>query len=185
MSWRNLLMMLAIAGLLAVYSVFTKRSADVLTDQPAPAQPGYYLRDAVVTETDATGNARLKLHAAQIAQSPADDSIKLQQVQLNYQTAPDVSWLLTANRGNLPAQSRTIEFRGAVVVKPVPPTTNNIVLRTETLSVDTLNNLAHAPGRVNVEMDTQQMTAVGLKYDLKRQTLQLESKVHGQFQPNK
>lgn len=183
MSWRALLLTVLIAALLAGYSVLTRRGGSQFTEQPAPAQPGYYLRDATVTETDATGAAHLRLHADQIAQNPADDSIQLTQVTLNYQSAPDARWRLTAHQGHLPAQSRTIQFSGAVEIRPQQPAANEVILRTETLSVDTLHNIARAPGRVNLEMDQQRLTAIGLKYDLKRQTLQLESMLHGQFQP--
>ncbi|MGE0114789.1 MAG: LPS export ABC transporter periplasmic protein LptC [Steroidobacteraceae bacterium] len=182
MSWRTVLITAVIAILLAGYGLLTHRKEDELTITPAPAQPGYYLHEAIVTETDASGAARLKLHASRIAQNPADNSIELQQVTLDYQSDPNARWLLTANRGHLAAGSHTINFFGAVNIKPQNQTDNQIELRTETLSVDTLNNIATAPGKVSIDMDQQRLTAVGLKYDLKRQTLQLESRLHGQFQ---
>lgn len=183
MPWRGLFITTLIAVLLAVYSVLMHQTDDELTDTAAPGQPGYYLQNAVVTETDATGAARMKLRADNILQNSTDDSITLQNVLLDYQSAPDAKWLLTADRGHLATGSRTIEFSGAVHIKPLDQPGNTIELHTEALSVDTLNNIATAPGKVNFQMDKQRLTATGLRYDLKQQKLQLKSGLHGQFKP--
>lgn len=183
MPWRAIFITAVIAVLIAAYGVLTRRSGDELSDTPAPAQPGYYLQNATVTETDKAGVAYIKLQADRITQNPADGSINLQPITLNYQSAPDAKWLLTANQGHLAAGSKTINFTGAVSIKPQQQPNNHTELRTETLSMDTENNIATAPGKVQLEMDQQHLTAIGLKYDLKRQKLQLESQLHGQFKP--
>jgi lipopolysaccharide export system protein LptC len=181
-AWRTVLLIALIAVLLAAYSLWSRRSGDELHDRPAPAQAGYYLRNATVTETDATGAARFKLRANTINQNPADQSIDMAQVQLNYQSGPDALWLLTAERGHLASGSRVIDFSGNVNIKPQQPSDNRVELQTEALSIDTANNIAAAPGKVRFQMDREHLTAFGLKYDLKRQTLRLESRLHGQFQ---
>jgi LPS export ABC transporter protein LptC len=181
MPWRALIFTFLIAALLAAYGVLVRRP-DQLVDTPAPAQSGYYLQHAIVTETDASGAAHLKLRADQIVQDPRDNSIDLQQVTLNYQSDADSHWLLTAHQGHVPAGSRVLHFSGAVLIKPQNPADNAPELHTEMLSVDTANNIATASSRVNLTMNQQRLTAIGLKYDLKRQTLKLESQVHGQFQ---
>ncbi len=181
MGWRAVLITAVIAVLLAGFGLWSRRGDDDLHDRPAPAQAGYYLKQATVTESDPSGAPRFKLAADQINQNPKDNSIDLQQVRLDYQSAPDALWLLTAERGHLIAGSRVIDFSGNVHVKPQEPSENKIELRTETLSVDTEHNIATAPGKVNFEMDREYLNAFGLKYDLKRQTLQLESRLHGQF----
>jgi LPS export ABC transporter protein LptC len=183
MNWRPVLLVALIAAMLASYGVLVHRSDQVPAETAAPVRPGYYLRDATVTETDATGAPRMKLHADRITQNPADDSIALDQVTLNYQSDAATRWLLTANQGHVAAGSRTIQLTSAVYIKPLDPASNPVELRTEALSIDTGNNIATAPGKVNIQMDQQHLTATGLKYDLKRQTLKLQSQVHGQFQP--
>jgi lipopolysaccharide export system protein LptC len=181
LKWRTVLLIAVIAVMLAGFGIWSQRDGADLRVGAAPAQPGYYLKDAVVTETDATGAARFKLRAQQINQNPKDESIDLQQVQLDYRSDPDSLWLLTANHGHLVGGSRVIDFTGNVVIKPQAPSSNRVELQTETLSMDTANNIATAPGQVKFAMDGQLLNAVGLKYNLKRQTLQLESGLHGQF----
>jgi lipopolysaccharide export system protein LptC len=182
LGWRAVLITAVIAVLLAGFGLWSRRGGDDVHIGPAPAQPGYYLQNAIVTETDASGAARFKLRADQINQHPQDESIDLQTVKLDYRSAPDALWLLTANHGHLVSGSRVINFTGNVNITPQAPSDNRVELHTETLSMDTENNIATAPGKVTFKMDQQILSAVGLKYDLKRQTLQLESRVHGQFQ---
>ena len=83
LGWRAVLITAAIAVLLAGFGLWASRDGDDLHVGPAPAQPGYYLKQAVVTETDATGAARFKLRADQINQNPKDQSIDLQTVLLD------------------------------------------------------------------------------------------------------
>jgi LPS export ABC transporter protein LptC len=182
LGWRAVLIIAAIAVILAGFGLWASRNGEDLRVGPAPAQPGYYLKQAVVTETDATGAARFKLSAEQINQNPKDQSIDLQTVLLDYRSDPDSLWLLTANHGHLVGGSRVIDFTGNVHIKPQAPSTNRVELQTETLSMDTENNIATAPGKVKFTMDGQFLNAVRLKYNLKQQTLQLESGLHGQFQ---
>lgn len=183
LKWRTVLLIAVIAVALAGFGVWSQRDGSDLHVGPAPAQPGYYLKDAVVTETDATGAARFKLRAQQINQNPSDESIDLQQVKLDYRSDPESLWLLTANRGHLVGGSRVINFTGNVNIQPQAPSENRIELQTETLSMDTEHNIASAPGKVIFKMDQQVLNAVGLKYNLKQQKLQLESGLHGQFKP--
>lgn len=180
MPWRALFIIVVVAIVLAAFGVLMQRS-DELLDTAAPEQPGYYLQEAVVTDTDASGAARMRLRAASIKHHPADDSIDAQQVALDYQIAPDAQWLLTAERGHVPAASRAITFSGNVIVQPANEHTMPVTMRTDTLAIDTLNDLASAPGKVIIEMNQRRLTGIGLKADLKQQQVRIESQVHGQF----
>lgn len=182
MRWRALLITAVVAVLLAAFSVLMRRS-DELLDTAAPEQSGYYLQDAVVTDTDASGATRMRLRAANIKHNPADDSIDATQVALDYQIGPDAQWLLTADSGHVPSASRSITFKGNVLIKPANEQTTPVTMRTDTLMVDTLNNLASAPGTVIIDMHQSRLTGVGLKADLKQQQVRIESQVHGQFSP--
>ncbi len=180
MRWRTLLIVAVIAVVLVAASVLMERP-DELLDTAAPEQPGYYLRDAVVTDTDASGAPRMRLHAAGIRQNQSDDSITAERVTLDYQSAPDAQWLLTADNSHVPAASRTITFSGNVLVRPASEQTAAVTMRTETLTIDTLENLASTPGPVVIEMHQSRLSGTGLKADLKQQQVRIESQVHGQF----
>jgi LPS export ABC transporter protein LptC len=181
MNWRTLYTLsLAVIGILAL-AYWWRRDNAQLTSNVVSTPRGYYLTDALIRQTGTNGNPRYSLHAASIEQDPADDSIDARQVTLNYQIAPDTQWLLTADSGHVPAASRSITFNGNVLIKPANGQTAPVTMRTGTLTVDMLNDLASAPGKVTIEMNQRRLTGVGLRADLQQQQVRIESQVHGQF----
>lgn len=181
MRWRPVLATTTIAAALGGYILATREADDELTDLPAPAQPGYYLQQATIVETGADGNARMKLHARQISQNLNDDSISLQQVTVDYVSEDSTAWLLTADQGHLPTGAKVISFNGNVYIRPQHVQESLPEIRTEVLNIDPDQNLATAPGKVSFALDNQLLTAVGMKFDFKRQKLRLESQINGQF----
>lgn len=181
MQWRSILATTAIAAGLAGYILVARQSGDELTEVKAPAQPGYYLKQATIIETGKDGSPRLKLQAARINQNMADNSITLQQVVVNYRSEDDTPWILTADQGQLPASARSVHFTGNVFIRTEDARLQRPEIRTAQLSIDTENSQATAPGEVDFAMDQQKLSGIGLKYDMKRQKLQLNSQVHGNF----
>ena len=80
-----------------------------------PEQPGYYLQDAVITQTHQDGSVSLRLIANRIEQQRRDDSISLDTVRVNYFQAssgqsPQREWLLNARKGFVPANFRVVSW---------------------------------------------------------------------------
>lgn len=183
MRWQSILTTTAIASALAGYILLMRNSDDELRNLPAPAQPGYYLQQATITETGPDGQPRMKLQADRINQNPVDESISLERVSVTYRSNDRRTWLLTAERGYL-TNSHRIDFNGNVHIRPQDASPSSVAapqIRTDALSIDTDQNIAQAPGTVRLEFGTQQLTAVGMKFDIARQALRLESNVNGQF----
>lgn len=180
MRWRSVTTTTAISAALAGYLLLMREQDNPLTDVTAPAQPGYYLKQALITETGADG-VRTQLRAAHIQQNLDDNSISLSQVNVDYHSDAQRHWLLSADSGWLPAASRTIRFNGNVHVRPQDPGAQAPQVFTGELSIDTARNVATAPGAVRLLLDGQQLTAVGMDFDFNRQRLRLESQVNGQF----
>lgn len=184
MRWQSILATTAISAALAGYILFTRDNDEALTDVPAPAQPGYYLKQATITETGPDGNARMRLQAGQIAQSTGDNSILLQQVSVSYRSNDNRTWLLTADHGQMHSGTTQVDFNGNVHIRPETPVARDAAapdIHTDTLSIDTVQNIAHAPGMVRIAFGPHQLTATGLNFDFARQILRLESDINGQF----
>jgi LPS export ABC transporter protein LptC len=170
----------AVCGVLAVsYSVLVERRGTT-TPAAVPEQQGYYVSDATIIDTGADGQPQWTLKAATIEQTLRDDSIALHTVQVDYAPDPNKRWLLTADSGHIPPDSRVIEFSGNVLVQPVGQE-RSMTLRTSTLRVDAEHNIASTQADVEVEMNRQRLNARGLWADLKRESVRLESRVHGEF----
>lgn len=185
MNWRTVALIGVCAVLIASYGVLTNNKDNDEQSGEAPPQPGYYVKQATVIDTNDQGVAYLQLSAETIEQNPATNSVELRDVKLDYSSEPDKPWVLTARRGRVPPGSRIAEFSGDVVVKPGGPSKTPAILRTEFLRVDTEKNVASTTADVSIEMNQQRLTATGFTFDLKQERLRLESKVNGRFQFNK
>jgi LPS export ABC transporter protein LptC len=183
-NWRWVSITALLAALVVSYGVFTGQSRDdsLATGADRP-QPGYYLRDAVITDTQADGSPAVRLAARRIEQNPADDSISLEDVDVDYLALEDRSWRLTADSGSVPGGSTTITFSGNVVLEGRDQP-QSAVIRTDTLSVDTRKSIASTQAPVSIEIAGHQVHARGMRADLETNRVELESDVHGRFAPN-
>jgi len=181
MNWRWVAFTALIGALMVSYGVLTGNRRDVVPASAGVQQLGYYMNDAVITETSPEGNPRLKLIARTIQQDPQDNSVALFDVQLDYVSIPDKHWLLTAERGSVPADSHTVTFLGDVTLRQldVQP---GATIRTPSVSVNTDTNIARSRDPVSIELGNHNVLARGFTADLKAERVRLESQVHGRFQ---
>lgn len=185
MIWRGFIL-LAIALVTALTLVLGRRDGDDAEQQAqrAPLQPGYYMTDALITETGADGLPRYRVAAEHIVQNPQDQSIRLEHMKLDYRAAPDREWTLTANNGYVPPASRTIELTGNVEIVGLPAMGGEkAVVRTERMQLDTVANVATSRDRVDIVWGQRRLSTTGMRADLKGEKLKLESSVHGRFVP--
>lgn len=181
MKWRVIVMVALGVTLLASYGLLTRREDDGPVTRAAAREPGWYLRDATLTDTDAGGASQVVLRAAYIQQDASTNNVELEQVNLVY-SGEQGAWNLDAARGHVPANSRRIDFSGDVVVRPQGTTTHPITLRGETLSVDTTSNIATSADFVTTEMNGQRLTGKGMRADLNRQQVRFAEEVEGTLQ---
>ncbi len=157
----------------------TRREAATPVDQP-----GYFLTNATITDTDDDGSPRVRIHAERIAEIPADNSIELETLHLTYNGAENGPWLVTADHGVVPAASKIVRLTGNVRISGlIARSMPEAVIETPTLQFDIDNSTAHTDDDVRVMVGTRTLTARGLDADLKQRQLRLESRVHGQFNP--
>ncbi|MGC3982677.1 MAG: LPS export ABC transporter periplasmic protein LptC [Steroidobacteraceae bacterium] len=200
MRWRTIIVTTSICAGLAGYLMLMRDADEGLTDIPAPEQPGYYLKQATVTQTGVNGLLRTRLKAEQIMQNVADDSISMQQVVVDHLDEDANDWLLTADSGHLPPGSANVEFNqkyaqgdikpgtailtltGNVLIRARDVSKTNVEIHTDVLNVDTVSYVATAPGKVRFVQGRNELTGVGMKFDFKGQKLRLESQINGHYQ---
>ena len=188
MNWRWISLAALLAALVIGYGALVERSPAPTTSGTQIEQPGYFLRDAVITQTQQDGSVSLRLIANRIEQRHSDDSISLDTVRVNYfQTSsdkktPQREWLLNARQGFVPANFRVVQLSGDVVLRPADaqPTA---FLHTDALAIDTQTNVAYSTSSpVKVRFGTHSMVVKNFRADLNNEKIQLES-VHGRFDP--
>jgi LPS export ABC transporter protein LptC len=157
-------------------------SGEERPEAPPEQQPGYYLSDATLEQTDATGRLTLRAHAARAAQEGEQGPVQLQQLEVHYYPEPDQDWLMTSAAGSLPPAGRVVEFEGDVRLRAAAAAAaTGAVVRTEHLALDIDTTLATTADPVRIEFGPHAVNARGLHADLKHETLRLESAVNGTF----
>ena len=173
---------------------------DVDTVTALPPDPGYAARDAQVIETGFDGRERYRLKAAVIRQQIDSSVIDLEQLQMDYHPgaqpgvpgeAPTTSqhsnevWHMTSDHGQVRANGDDVQLNGNVtIVGTAPGSGLPLSLKTESLRINTPTEYIETDAPVQLRWSGHELTAVGLKADLKAGTLRLESDVHGEFSQN-
>lgn len=175
MSWRWISITALLATLVAGYGAFMRRDPSEVTSAEAPLQPGYFLSNAIITQTQKDGSPSLRLVAERIDQQRENDSIRLRNVEVEMTKSPDRPWRLTAQRGFVPAGSRVIEFSGDVHLRPLD-STENTYLRTDALAIDTEREIAYSTqSPADIRFGRLSMRVKRFEADLKSERIKLES----------
>jgi LPS export ABC transporter protein LptC len=186
MNWRWISLAALLGALVIGYGALVERSPAPATGGTQAEQPGYYLQDAVITQTRKDGSVGLRLIADHIAQH-GNDNITLDTVRVNYfqsstEQTPPREWLLSARQGLVPANFRVVQLSGDVVLRPADaqPTA---FLRADALAIDTQTNVAYSTSSpVRVRFGGHSMVVQSFRADLTNEKVRLES-VNGRFDP--
>lgn len=155
---------------------------DAVPGAARPRQPGYYLRDATLEQTDETGRIELRVTTATAEQDFVSRNVQLRQLRVDYFPDEQRTWVATANEGSLPPDGQTLFLEGDVrLTGKSGAGTTPAVITTEQLKLDVDRSLATTSAPVRIELAPHAVTARGLRADLKRDRLQLESSVNGRF----
>src|SRR5579862_9024111 len=159
--------------------------------RPTPAaatasssMPGYYLKDAVMTDYDEKGAVSVRVHADRIDQIGHGPEVALTNVRVDYQSPQGQAWVLLGDTGRVETGGKIVDVAGNVRLEEQSPEhAGAAVLHTDALRYDVANALATTQSDVRIDFGVHTLTARGLVANLKERTMRLESKVNGRFQP--
>lgn len=153
------------------------------TVEASSADLGYSARNAVLTETGTDGRPLYTLNANVIRQHPGD-GVQFEQVQMSFRDADGQVWNGRADQGELATETGKVDLAGNVHVSGLLPGSVQLAdLTTESLSVDTHENIISTAEPVSVNSTGRQLRSKGLVATLKEHHLVLESSVRGTFTP--
>lgn len=171
-----------VAGVATAYNLLLGGGGDDIESDPWQEQRGYYLTDATLTEVGADGKPRVVVQARSIEQQLRDQSVVLQDLELDYSTTQAGTWKVTADRGRMPPERTSIQLFGDVTVTG-RESRGSAIIRTERLAYDTAANLIQTSDPVRIQVGAHELHGRGLRVDLNKGTLRLESNVNGTFKP--
>jgi lipopolysaccharide export system protein LptC len=146
--------------------------------------PGYYLKNAVLTDYDAAGNPAIRIDAERIDQIDHGTEVALYNIRVNYQPAGGQSWVMVGDVAHVQPGGKVIDVNGNVRLQGEnSPSDTTAIVHTDTLSYDIPNSVASTKADVRIDYGGHTLTARGMTANLKERTMRLESRVHGRFQP--
>ena len=148
------------------------------------ALPGYYLKNATLTDFDESGAPSIRIEAERIDQVAHGVEVRLYNVKVNYDAPGGQNWVLVGDTAHIQPGGKIVDFAGNVRLQGESPETQGMaVIRSDTMSYDVTDSIASTKSDVRIEYGGHVMTARGLTANLKERTMRLESKVNARFVP--
>lgn len=146
--------------------------------------PGYYLKNAQLTDYDATGAPSIRIQAERIDQIDHGEEVALYNVRFDYQSANGQAWVMFGDVAHVQPGGKIVDVTGNVRLEGESTEhAGTAVIRTDALSYDVPDAIATTKSDVRIEFGAHTLSARGLVANLKERTVRLESKVNGRFQP--
>ena len=145
---------------------------------------GYYLSNAEIVSTNEDGHPLYKIWANRAEERPNENRLFLSDVRVEYRPIEDVPWFLSAEFGEVPTDESYIDLRGAVELVNEPRGQGKrTLIQTQALRFVPENFVASSENSVSLFVGDGRLDAVGIRVYLRDDRLELESSVHGQFDP--
>jgi LPS export ABC transporter protein LptC len=146
--------------------------------------PGYYLKNAVLTDYDVAGDPSVRIEAERIDQIEHGNEVALYNVRVAYQAPNGQSWVMVGDAAHVQPGGKVVDVTGNVRLQGEPAASEGAaVVHTETLSYDVPDAVVSTKSDVRIDFAEHTLTAHGLSANLKERTMRLESKVNGRFHP--
>jgi LPS export ABC transporter protein LptC len=185
---RNTVVMILLAILAAATWLASWQRQDVApaADRVDVAQPlGYYLRGARFSGTDEQGRVTYRVFADRLDELPDDQRLQLTGVDVEYRpTDDDTAWSMSAATASYARDGSLLDFNGGVEVRSaLAEGSGRWTVRSEALRFWPETSKVESRAPVEIEVGDWKLVGVGLSMDLKGETLELESQVHGTLLP--
>ncbi len=145
--------------------------------------PGYYLKNAVLTDYDAAGNPNIRIEAERIDQIAHGSEVALYNIRVAYQAPNGQSWVMVGDVAHVQPGGKVVDVTGNVRLQGEGGREASAVVHTDTLSYNVPDAVASTKSDVRIDFAQHTLTAHGLIANLKERTMRLESKVNGRFHP--
>jgi LPS export ABC transporter protein LptC len=146
--------------------------------------PGYYLKNAVLTDYDLAGDPTIRIEAERIDQIDHGNEVALYNVRVVYQAPNGQSWVMVGDMAHVQPGGKVVDVTGNVRLQgEATGHEGAAVVHTDILRYDVPDALVSTKSDVRIDFAQHTLTAHGLDANLKERTMRLESKVNGRFHP--
>jgi LPS export ABC transporter protein LptC len=156
----------------------------VPTQDQREQTPGYYLKNAILTDYDEQGAPSIRLTAERIDQIDHGTEVALYDVRVDYQAPNGQAWVMFGDRAHVQPGGKVVDMSGNVRLQgfedgPQGPG----VIRADTMSYDVPAGVATTDSDVQITLGKHSLNARGMVANLKDRSVRLEQRVNGHFLP--
>lgn len=139
----------------------------------------YAMTNFTMTIMDVNGQPARVIKGQNMAHYPEDDSTKITKPIAQFIEAQEDTWLMTSERGETTGKGDNILLLDNVII--TRKDNNGVELHTSKLNLDTLQNTAYTDAAVKMISPHGETNSVGLHATLDEKTINLHSRVKGQY----
>ncbi len=139
----------------------------------------YAMANFKMTVMDESGQPSRIIEGTDLSHFPDDDSTEITDAVAYFLAPEKDTWLVKSNTAFTQGKGETIDLDGNVII--TRQSNNEIELRTEQLTLDTVNDTAYTDQPVTIRTPYGDTDSVGLHAALQDETINLHSKVRGQY----
>lgn len=146
--------------------------------------PGYFMKDAVMTDYSLTGDPAVRIAAGRIEQIDHTNDVALLGVRLDYQADDGQQWVLVGDRAHVRDAGRVVDLDGHVQLQGLDgQQPGPAVVTTDHAAYDVPASEIRTSSEVHMSFGAHTLSAQGLVARLKERSIRLESRVYGRFIP--
>jgi len=184
MLFRLFTMLTVIALAVSTWELSNSDRTPIVSEDERAQAPGYYLKNAVMTDYDEGGEPSLKIAAARIDQVGHGTEVALVDVRVDYDAPNGQDWVMFGDTAHVEPDGKIVDISGNVRLQGTDPEHPGVaIIRTATLRYDVSDEIASTKSDVRVDFGRHSLTARGLFANLRERTVRLESRVNGHFLP--
>lgn len=142
---------------------------------------GYYLTDAILSGTGDDGRILYRVRASTVVQTPADGSVNMENVSVDYEPTTQVPWSLHANTGKMLPGGKIMQLSGNVVAATRDAGSPPAIIRTDYLEFDPDTDTATTTSKVVITYADSIVQATGLRAMLRQDRMELLADVQGHY----
>lgn len=147
--------------------------------------PDYYMVNFKITVYQPNGKPAYHLDAAHMNHYPDDDTMTMQQLNLDYRDENNQNWSTSANKGIAYQNIEVLRLDGNVIITGQGTQSNQpITIATQSLRIDLPHKYASTDAPVKISSKNSTITAKGMEMDMAAGHLSFLSEVRGHYVPN-
>jgi len=142
--------------------------------------PDAFVTGMQLTVMDETGQEKYRIESDTMTHFPEDEHFKLTRPRFNITRPDGTVWQITAERGRTTPDNDQLWLLGEVDIRrPETSKTSGLHVKTSDMLIKPDDETAETDNAVTITARGYLVTAVGLKADLKKNLLELRSRVQG------